>query len=157
MGDWYANVYRKTEFIQEMSEAHPDRDIVWLDADSVMSGYPIKLEEVQADVACVLWDGKRVMTSTVYFAANDRVKSFIRRWVELTGKEMYQFSPDQYSFSMTLREMPQVEFERLPDSYAYCINESPKVEPVIISGLISRYGGHDLYPRDGTNPNAYQR
>lgn len=40
---WSKNCYYKPTFIKQMMEAHPDRQIIWADADSRMRRYPTEL------------------------------------------------------------------------------------------------------------------
>jgi len=149
IGDWNQNVCHKPQYILEMMNKHPEKNIVWIDADSEVIAYPEYFKTITGDVGCLLWKGIQIFMSTAFFSNNINVRDFVTKWIELTARNIYVFSPEQYTFSLTLKEFPEIKFERLPNSYAFVKNESPQDEsPVIFANLISRYGGFALYPRN---------
>ena len=50
LGDWYANVNFKSTFIRRMLDEHPDKAVVWLDADSIVWEYPALFDTLDAEV-----------------------------------------------------------------------------------------------------------
>jgi hypothetical protein len=57
-GDWLANVHYKTNFMLDKLREHK-RDILWLDADSVVNHYPTIFDNFDGDLGVHFIDWSR--------------------------------------------------------------------------------------------------
>lgn len=141
-GDWHQNCCQKTTYVREMMDKHPDKDIVWCDADMEVVQYPVLLDNIQGDVACPLWEGIFVMSCLVYFKNTPRIRRFVDCWIEKSYDQAYHFVADQFGLSKALKCNRDVKFEGLPEwySYIYGTERSRAITepPVIISECVSR-------------------
>lgn len=140
----------KAIFIKAKMIRHPDRNIVWLDADSELVEYPGLLNNINTDIASVLWADKQLLISILYCANNAKVNNLIDKWISINNDNYGDRNADQANLEKLLNESPDISFLKLSESYAYVPNETKGVEsPVIIQYLASRTKqGYDVYGQE---------
>ena len=105
MGGWKANTYYKAQFIREMMDKYPDRNLLWVDADAIIVSYPTLFDNMKEDIGVFIadWDkignykirlshvkimtGIETLSGTLYVANNSRSKAFIDAWIALNKKQ----------------------------------------------------------------------
>ncbi len=90
-GDWIANVHYKTNFMLDKLREHK-RDILWLDADSVVNSYPTLFDNFDGDLGVHYIDWARhtggkitqieLDDAVTYLAYNDRTLGMVEDWVK---------------------------------------------------------------------------
>jgi len=93
-GDWLANVHYKTVFMRDKLLEHK-RDIVWLDADSVVNRYPAAFVNFDGDLGVHFIDwsrhtqGKRSQIelddAVTYLAYNERTLAMVEDWIKFNA------------------------------------------------------------------------
>jgi len=118
--NWYTRASYKPIFILEMMDKYPDKNICWLDADSVIIQYPNELLNCDCDVTSIFKDitdknnFKYVMTSLILFKNNDNSKNFVKIWSNKTSE--YGASrkyADQDTFYDTYKEIDNISYGTL--------------------------------------------
>jgi hypothetical protein len=142
LGGWHANCAHKPKFIWDMMDAHPGRDLVWIDADAVVRSRPAIFEsKLGCDIGAVRFDHPRmkkrheILSGTVFVRPTVGARRLVDRWIELCEEHPNRW--DQRCLRDALGELvpDKVRWLQLPVSYAY-INGMfevmfPKTEPVI--------------------------
>jgi len=114
LGDWQKNTHYKATFIRKMMDRHPNRDLLWLDVDAVVHRYPILFDDIDTDLAIHYKDGKELLSGTLYFSNNERIKKLVDAWIEENKK-----NPDiweQKNLATTLKNW-NGKVEILPPTY----------------------------------------
>jgi hypothetical protein len=144
-GSWAECCFAKARFILEMMDTFPDRDIiVYLDADAEVKQYPLLLDGIQTDLAFVENGNGVAIASMIYFANNNRCKSFIADWIEANERFPENRAADQENFSDLAHAFEAsggITVTHLPPSY--CFEDGitqVKTEPVIMQWIASRIG-----------------
>lgn len=101
LGNWQANTSFKPKFILAMMERYPDRDIVWLDADSVVQRFPDLFQNFSSgeagtvDLAFYTRPGRGLLSGTLYFTNNGVTHHIVDEWIkecEIFNKQWEQTS-----------------------------------------------------------------
>ena len=96
-GSWEKNCIQKMDVIAEAMRTHPDRPVVWVDADARIKQTPHLLLTMQHEVDfavhyCHTRRQKNVLNSgTLYFAPTKQARKLMERW-EIKNKE----NPDEW-------------------------------------------------------------
>ena len=90
-GRWKAACRRKVGVIQETLRTHPDKDVLYLDADAVVLAYPVLFDAFPGDLGVVLRPNQpawaehpagELFSCTIYIKNNERGRFLVDRWVE---------------------------------------------------------------------------
>jgi len=119
-GSWDANTKHKAEFILAMLEAHPGRNIVWVDADAVVRAYPDLFFEMQGDVGVHYRNGKELLSGTMFFRNVPRVQALVKSWIKENAKTPQEW--EQRTLQRVLTKpwrfgRPRVKVVDLPPTY----------------------------------------
>jgi hypothetical protein len=120
LGSWDANTKYKAEFILAMLEAHPGRNIVWVDADAVVRAYPALFYEMQGDVGVHYRNGKELLSGTMFFRNVPRVQALVKSWIKENAKTPQEW--EQRTLQRVLTKpwrfgRPRVKVWDLPPTY----------------------------------------
>jgi len=132
-GYWEANTRIKPEFLLACLERFPGRDIVYLDADSVVHA-PLELFfRFEGDVGVFVAPADsglshRYLTGTLYLRNTPAVHRFVRHWIDAQGGMV--LGVDQDSFSVAVRRNPALAITPLPESYVKIFDRGD-AKPVI--------------------------
>jgi hypothetical protein len=134
-GSWDANTKRKAEFILAMLEAHPGRNLVWVDADAVIRQYPARFDNLKADIAGHYRSGKELLSGTIFFRNVPRVHALVKLWIKENAKVPREW--EQRTLQRVLTKpgrfgRPRVKVEQLPATYCQIFDLMADAgEPVI--------------------------
>lgn len=151
MGGWKKNTYYKAQFIREMLDKHPDRNLLWLDADSAMIQHPVLFDDMKEDIGVFIADWakignikarlhhKKAMThtelisATIYLANNSRTRAVIDAWIALNKKNFKNVQLEQANLYLTLKAWKDpLTVMHLPPSYSQVFDIMAHLgEPVI--------------------------
>jgi hypothetical protein len=142
LGSWEKNVRQKAEFLQKKSEEHPDDDLLWVDADSVVRRLPV-LPEGDYSVAVYVYfptdanpdasalDG-HVFNGTIFLRADAFRDRILDLWA-LKNRER-QDLPEQYNMKWAISRS-KAGFRALPAEWCWVeriMRKSiPYADPVI--------------------------
>ena len=135
-GGWKRNTYYKAQFMKEMLDKHPDRNLLWLDADSAMGQYPTLFDNATADIGVFIADwgkignikhritdknyitNRELISAVVYIANNPRARAVIDAWIVLNKKNYGKVPMEQENLLRTLDGWKRpLEVLHLPPSY----------------------------------------
>lgn len=132
-GNWLTNVNHKAVFLLSMMARHPDRPIVWLDADARVRQAPKLFDTLSCDFACHYRHGVELLSGTMYFAPTAAAVQLLQAWHFKCAKHPERW--DQVSLQDTIADMGDaLRVERLPATYT-CVFDDPKMGPPVIEHL----------------------
>lgn len=105
-GSWVLNCGMKPIFIWEMLHKFPDEDLLYVDADAIVHKEPQK-SVMQGDICAHVKEGGTLLSGTVFFKNNERVKKLVHEWIRRQKKDPQKW--DQ----QTLHEAIVVDGPRL--------------------------------------------
>jgi hypothetical protein len=118
---WKASVLYKPLFIKKKLEAHPDRDIVWIDADAKLLDFPkfLMVEKPDFDISYYHMDvlGNEPFGGTVFYRNTQAVRSLVDQWEVEVKKNPKAL--DEHSLSKVVRERKDIVFQILPPEYCW--------------------------------------
>ena len=90
-GDWWKNTNYKATFMLEMLKKHPEKNLIWMDADSVLRRYPELFHTIDADIAVHTVDWKdyphinksssEMLSGTIYIKNTEQMHEFVQEWI----------------------------------------------------------------------------
>lgn len=117
---WNEAVSHKPRWIREMLDCLEGYDgLFYVDADAEFKRKPDWSAMKGCDFACVEWKryptcDPEILTGSMYFANNDRVRGFVDEWDRLTPKYKNTYTPEQRSLAEYLSKPNPIAFRRLP-------------------------------------------
>lgn len=141
---WKASVLYKPKFIRKKLEAHPDRDIIWIDADAKLLDFPkfLMAEKPEFDISFYHMDtlGNEPFGGTVFYRNRPSVYSLVNQWEAEVKKNPKDL--DEQSLSKVVRDRKDIVFQILPPEYCWVERwmrqKHPGTTPVIEQHAISR-------------------
>lgn len=126
-GFWEANTRIKPEFLLHCLDKFPDKDVLYLDADSVMKKFPDLLVNFNGDIGVYASDTRQgfthsYLTGTLFLTNNDCVRRFLHRWIESQGAKATDV--DQDGFQKAVQWSTDVRVVSLPASYTKIFDRS---------------------------------
>jgi len=151
LGGWHKNSLHKPIFIGEMLKEAQGQALVWLDADSIVLRYPDIFDRIETDVAFYFrttgrgaerFGGYELVTASMYFSNNERVRALVDMWVQETRNKNQQDHNlvEQRSLQRVLsvwQEQWHGTITYLPQSYCR-IFDAPEDHRVIVENQASR-------------------
>jgi hypothetical protein len=147
---WEEAVHYKPTFIREMRLEHPDRALLWTDADSVIRRPLDHTIGFSADVSCRVQDfpyrKAEWLASTVLFNPTSRSDELLERWIALNAATPATRSDpmtlDQANLMRAVQDMgDRIKWELLPAEYCFLPQMRdiyPDADPVIVHFQASR-------------------
>lgn len=137
-GDWVKNTQMKPGVIKGVMEKH-NKDVVWLDADAVLVDEPNLFETIKQDVSFhYIKEWNEMLTGTLFFRNNDRVKEFLNNWDALNKSNN---NPDAVNFQALMQKNgDRLSIFNLPPEYIK-IFDNPLIKtekPVVMHYQASR-------------------
>lgn len=80
-GSWHRNTCIKAQFILEMMDEYPNKNLVYIDADGIVQQYPTLFDNLDADLGVHYKDGKECLSGTIFIRNNDKMRLFIKCWI----------------------------------------------------------------------------
>ena len=150
LGSWEKNVRQKAPYLSHMLLEHPDRPIVWVDADAEIVALPKLLLSMPADVDMAAhvwthrWDGVPELWSSVLFLRRP-ARPVMLAWSDENEKEGLREGWSDPNLQAVLERFPEVKagrFMLLPPEYAwteYVMRGAlPAAVPIIRHERVSR-------------------
>ncbi|MCU0916948.1 MAG: hypothetical protein MUC88_20660, partial [Planctomycetes bacterium] len=132
-GDWPSNVKMKAPFILRKMNEHPDRNIVWIDADGRVRQYPKLFDELDCNVACHWRKGTELLSGTMFFGNNPDTARMIEAW--LVEQSKYTMFAEQRSLDAMLKRGGGWRVVDLPASYTLIFDSMRYLGPPVIEHL----------------------
>ena len=117
-GNWQANTQYKPYFIKQMLFRHFPKDVLYLDADAIVSQHPLLFDSFQEDIGVVYRNETELLSGTCYFANKPNVMMLIDAWIEgcfknpnIWDQQVLQFFLQEFS------ELLKLKIKTLPPTY----------------------------------------
>jgi len=134
-GAWVYNCAIKPEFILEMLTRQDD-DLLYVDADAEFMKEPTLIQEMSdggiVDIAAHIMAGGILLSGTVYFRNNAKIKEFVNEWIKKQRSKPDRW--DQKTLHETLiNHGPRlgIEFAELPKEYCRIFDKKDWGDAVI--------------------------
>lgn len=133
-GFWEANTRIKPEFLLDCLKRFPGRDIVYLDADSVVRSRLELFYDFPGDLGVYMAPqgsglSHRYLTGTLYLRNCPAMHAFLQAWID--AQEGMVLGVDQDSFTTAIEAISGLRVEPLPESYVKIVDRgctTPVVE-----------------------------
>ena len=147
LGSWQKNTQYKAEFIKEMLLRFPSQTLLYLDVDAVMVQAPKILDNLKADIAAVHFaNSGELLSGTLFLGNTTNCKKVVDEWI-LLNKKYPETLPngtqawDQRTLKMAIKNIPEVSFIELPQSYTFIIELTQRRCPEVTSPVIMHTRG----------------
>lgn len=126
-GKWVWNCGMKSMFVRNMMLKHPERSIVWLDADARVRKLPTLLDSLDCDVAFHRRCGE-LLSGTLFFAPTSAAWETVRLW-----EAACETRPDEWDQrvldDIVKENVPVARFGELPASYVQIFDAKDMGDP----------------------------
>lgn len=132
---WSEAVCRKVSWIRETLDYLEGEDgLFYVDADAQFKRKPDWEIMKGCDFAAVEWKrhancDPEVLTGSMFFRNNDRVRGFLDEWDKLTPKYRHTFTPEQRSLAEYLSKPNPITFKKLPVEWAFIFDDHRSMYP----------------------------
>lgn len=139
-GNWHRNTYYKPRFIKEMTQKHPGRAIVFVDADARIRGNPSLFNNYDCDFGCHFRLGKELLSGTLYFGNTKEARLLLDTWIEEDIMCPRTHMPQKNLRSVFNRLKGKLKWKALPVEYCMIFDSQArhKVNPIIEHFQLSR-------------------
>lgn len=131
-GSWVKNCGMKAGYVREMMREHPDRPVVWVDADGRVKSYPLLFDSLTCDFAAHWRHGVELLSGTLFFSGTEAATDLADDWIAECRRHPDVW--DQKCLEAVVRQMPGLSCSRLPPQYT-CVFDDPKMGPAVIEHL----------------------
>jgi len=132
-GSWQDNTCIKPEFILDMMYEHPDKDLLYIDADGIIQKYPTLFDAFDGDIGVHFRNGSELLSGTIYIKNSDKMIMFIKCWINVISN--YRQLTDQQALAFTIKKYAKsqdVKVIDLPATYTQIFDLMKDAgEPVI--------------------------
>jgi hypothetical protein len=142
-GSWQRNTLFKATFVRQMLEAHPDKNIVFLDADAEVLKYPELFDKISEEYPIAVhyldrdkWynrdagEAKELLSGTLFVQNNPEARRIVEIWEHACSSHKMVW--EQYLLHATV-EQEKVKIYELPVEYAWIKSmpngDAPYVKP----------------------------
>lgn len=132
---WLEACGYKPKFLRQMQAAHPNRPLVWLDADARVREYPALFDQMRdVDFAAHWKDGTELLSGTMYFGPTEWAAMLLETWEQgcAVAPEMWDQKVLQYLVERT-EEVLRVR--RLPAPYTLIFDTMAGDGPPVIEHM----------------------
>lgn len=137
LGSWEKNCQHKARCILHAMETI-ETNIVWLDADAVITRYPSLFDELECDLAYhYLEHRKELLSGTLFLANNERMRELVREWIALNDTNR---AWDQKNLQSIVENRNNIAKQVLPAAYCkiYDNRHQQVTDPVVMHYQASR-------------------
>jgi hypothetical protein len=136
-GKWERNAGIKPEFLLEMLQKHPDKDIVYLDADARIRRAPevfSTLSRDTCDIAVHYRRGRELLSGTIFLANTVATRRLVSDWVKLQKAEPDTW--DQRTLQRVIKARgDDIRVHQLSPNYTQIFDSMRKHGPPVIEHM----------------------
>ena len=138
-GSWQANICLKPEIVKK-ALMETDEDLLYIDADAEIQSELIYFSDFLDDLGVHYRRGTELLSGTVYFKNNEKVKKLVDYWVKEQQENPLMW--DQHSLNRVVnrwKEILGIKVKDIPVEYCFVFDSQlPLVKPIIIHNQASR-------------------
>lgn len=154
-GQWVKNAAIKPEFLMDVMDEFPAKNIVYLDADAIIRQYPKLFDEMTEDVGVHYRKGKEVLSGTVFLRNTVRARNLLKHWIHYQQQQPSTWDQKVLQSCLKLCERSDTGLKvlDLPPTYCQIFDSMRDVgKPVIehmqasrrYKRVINRYLAHNI-------------
>jgi hypothetical protein len=147
--DWKMATLKKAEFLLKMLDKYKGKSVVWVDADAEINTFPMLFDGLTCDVGVYyhlrLNGTPELLSGTIFFKNNNRVRTVLVKWAEMNKATQYQKmnKSDQINLQQILKNLDgDIDIKSLPESYTHVFDRQSVGNPVITHHQASRRYRH---------------
>jgi hypothetical protein len=132
--NWMEATYYKAFFVKaalgEIRVSGEYDSVVWMDADARMRSKPslfYTLDSAQCDMAAHRFNGRELLSGTVWFASNAKCREVVDLWCTYNSGEISCL--EQKNLAHAIHDTADVRFQGLPPEYCYIFDLSKRLHP----------------------------
>jgi len=137
LGNWQANTRFKANFMLDMLEKHPDKNLLYIDCDAIVHKRPELFINYNCDVAVrwqdFTWRKNECLSGTIYMENNERTKKLCRIWAEMNNKEGDKGKTlEQWNLGTVIESMQKTDgliVKNLPPEYTFIFDSMRRMYP----------------------------
>ena len=134
-GFWEANTRIKPEFLMDCLRQFGGKNIVYLDADSVVRSRPLLFDNFPAELGVYVAEqglgySHKYLTGTIFLRNTVEVHRFVQRWID--AQKGARVEVDQDSFAVAVSESPDLRLVPLPAGYTKIFDREDMTGEVVI-------------------------
>lgn len=122
---WQQATQYKAVFVEAMLHKHKRR-VTYIDVDSVVIHEPHLLDEIDADLAAVVFAGCELLSGVVMFDFTPATLAVVAKWREINREQPESW--DQRTLHQAIKATP-CRFQELPPTYNFIVGLSQKQYP----------------------------
>lgn len=131
LGSWVKNGFACQLFLRDMHVEKPDADFLFLDVDAMVRSDPWPfLSALECDVAGHWFDGRELLTGTLYLPAGQRRGELLDCWI--ARNERYPEVWDQKNLQTLLEQDSSFRVIKLPAEYCTIFDTQRRITPGIV-------------------------
>jgi len=142
LGSWEKNTHYKAYFIKECLNTR-NQDLLYVDVDAVFKRSPDLIPSLNCDIAYrtenFKWRADEALSGTIFLKNNDKVKSFVDRWIQLNeatpAERLKPETWEQKNMQRAQREFNNLVYYNLPPEYTFITDHTrrmyPNIQPVV--------------------------
>ena len=140
LGDWYKNTYIKSQFVVETMKRHPDRSIVFVDADAKIRRTPVLFNDYDCDFAFHLYNKKELLAGTLYFKNSKGGRYMANQWLKIDKERLTTLMPQKNLQAVFDKCKDKIKWDTFPIEYCMIFDcrARGRVRPVIEHFQLSR-------------------
>jgi hypothetical protein len=116
---WARATQYKAEFLRRMQLEHPDRPIVWLDADARVVRRPLLFDCLDCHFAGHWYRQRELLSGTLYFAPGRTTQHLVEEWIESNRRHSGGRCADQRNLQELVSRRRDLRIVNLPAEYAW--------------------------------------
>jgi hypothetical protein len=129
--NWMQATYYKAFFVKAALANIGDYDsVVWIDADARLRSVPTLLDSLspdEVDIAFHRFNGKEVLSGTVWFANNAKAREVVNLWCDYNSGEISCL--EQKNLAHAIHDTKDVRLYELPPEYCFIFDLSARLHP----------------------------
>ncbi len=140
LGDWYKNTYYKSQFVVQTMKRHPDRSIVFVDADAKIRRTPVLFNDYKYDFAFHLYNKKELLGGTLYFKNSKGGRYMADQWLKIDKEKLTTLMPQKNLHTVFNRCKDRIKWDTFPIEYCMIFDcrARGRVRPVVEHFQLSR-------------------
>jgi hypothetical protein len=116
---WARATQYKAEFLRQMQHEHPDRPIVWLDADARVMQRPLLFDFLDCHLAGHWYRQRELLSSTLYLAPGHITRQLVEEWIERNRRRSGGRCADQRNLQELVSRRRDLRIVNLPPEYTW--------------------------------------
>jgi len=134
---WYLNVAIRPEFILDIMQRFPDKDVVYTDADSEIMQYPKLFDTIKCDLGAHYLNGTQLLGGTMYLRNCPEIHRLLKNWIEAQWRD-FRSLRQRILQGLLESENYNIDIQSIPSEYVRIFDRHKMGKAVIQHNQASR-------------------